>query len=357
MDIDLKQIALLLAKLQEENESLKKEKYSHEKISNDDIKKLVAPGFDPDNLVKIGEDSYILHYTKRKVKRTEQAYIGYARISSQLQRDGFSILAQETSIKNFAKANNGVLKAVYIDWGITGKRTDIRDAFNQMEKDAEEEDIILVMTDSRLGRDTADIEGFKKRMKAKHIYVTVIGNNGTGISNMDSNGQFIGTILTGVATKGGHDISEATEKTMGAMANQKQLKPKTPYGYDSVPDQDNIRKDKHGHLIIKYKLIPNPEQQEAIRDMIKMKNDNPTWSLSKLCRYFDSKPKTFPKRDAKKWYVTTLKAIFTREGIDCGINYILPEYTNREEFNEKYGKDVPEKVAKEETDDEESDEE
>lgn len=354
MDLDLRQIGLLLSKLQEENESLKREKYKNEKISDDVIKKLVASGFDPDNLVKIGEDSYILYCTKRKIKRTEQAYIGYARISSSLQKDGFSILAQETSIKNFAKANNGVLKAIYIDWGITGKRTDIRDAFNQMEKDAEEEDIILVMTDSRLGRDTADIEGFKKRMKARHVYVTVVGNNGTGISNMDSNGQFIGTILTGVATKGGHDISEATEKTMGSMVNQKQLKPKTPYGYDSVPDKANIRKDKHGHLIVKYKLIPNPEEQEAIKDMIRMKNENPTWSLSKLCRYFDSKPKTFPKREAKRWYVTTLKAIFTRQGIDCGINYMLPEYTNREEFIEKYGDDVPDVGKESESDDSDS---
>ena len=89
-----------------------------------------------------------------------KAYI-YTRVSTAIQVDGYSLEAQEKTLRKFADAKDMVVVNIYSDEGKSGKDIENRPAFQQMLKDikSHKDDVsaVLVFKLSRFGRNTLDV--------------------------------------------------------------------------------------------------------------------------------------------------------------------------------------------------------
>ncbi|MFB0553718.1 MAG: recombinase family protein [Phycisphaerae bacterium] len=85
--------------------------------------------------------------------------VGYCRTSGEGQRDNTSIPRQKEAIEEFINRNGWHFICHYVDESISGKKVEGRDAFQQMMKDAanEEFDIIVPYDVTRFARDGCDI--------------------------------------------------------------------------------------------------------------------------------------------------------------------------------------------------------
>lgn len=73
--------------------------------------------------------------------------VGYRRVSSQEQTEGYSLDAQTTHIQNFVQSQGWHLVHIYTDAGISAKKGSHRPAFEQMLKDADEGFFDVVVVD------------------------------------------------------------------------------------------------------------------------------------------------------------------------------------------------------------------
>ena len=73
--------------------------------------------------------------------------VGYRRVSSREQVEGFSLDAQETHINSFVQAQGWKLVQIYTDAGISAKKDSRRPALEQLLKDAKKGTFDVVVVD------------------------------------------------------------------------------------------------------------------------------------------------------------------------------------------------------------------
>lgn len=285
--------------------------YKTKPIPEKNLKYILPENIPKEKLERIAEKSYKIIYSNDTPQTYDYtSYICYARTSSMNQFQNKSLISQQKSASNYADDNNGILKAVYIDHSISGDDEQNRFALQLLKLEAENEDILLVYDNDRLGRTAHEIESTKEELLKRNVKTITLADN---LSNDTIAGRTLGGVKSVLAQSRKESIRERTENDMGLMSRDGTLKT-CPYGYRSKLDPT----DPKGRRKI---LVEDPTEQKIIVKIVEIFNKNKNWSYRKLCNYLDDNPKTFPKREGTQhWYVQTVKTILKREGID------LPEF-------------------------------
>ena len=179
-----------------------------------------------------------------------KAYI-YTRVSTAIQVDGYSLEAQEKTLRKFADAKDMVVVNIYSDEGKSGKDIENRPAFQQMLKDikSHKDDVsaVLVFKLSRFGRNTLDV------LKS----YDVLKNNGCSlicseepIDTSTAMGEVFLAILAAIATMERENIMVQT------MAGRIQKASDGKWNGGFAP---------YGYSLEEGKLVINEEEAEIIR--------------------------------------------------------------------------------------------
>lgn len=83
--------------------------------------------------------------------------IGYVRVSTKEQTEGYGLPMQKAAIKSFCKANGHELVAIYEDAGLSGKRMD-RPGLQEMLANLDQADGVIAYSVCRLSRDRVDTQ-------------------------------------------------------------------------------------------------------------------------------------------------------------------------------------------------------
>lgn len=131
---------------------------------------------------------------------------GYARVSTDEERQLDSLEHQMEFFSDFAKQNGHHLVNVYTDEGITGRQLKKRDAFNKMLSDSKLGlfDLLVVKDVSRFARNTVDLLTSIRQLKSRGIDVIFVNNS----QKVLGESEFVITLLGAVAQEESSNLSK-----------------------------------------------------------------------------------------------------------------------------------------------------
>lgn len=166
--------------------------------------------------------------------------VGYVRVSTEEQaEEGFSLAAQRRSIAAFCEAKDWQLVHIYADEGISGKDVRNRPALQTMLVAAQnhECDVVVVARLDRLSRTTTQLLALvHSSFTSNDVRLVSVSE---GIDPTTPAGQFVMTILAGLAQMEREQIGERTRAGMHEARRQGKHIGKCPFGW---------RPDKYGTL-------------------------------------------------------------------------------------------------------------
>ena len=94
-------------------------------------------------------------------------YIGYIRVSTERQVDGFSLENQKKDIEDYCKDRNYELVGIFADEGVSGKNIEDREEFINMMRYLENKDVdgVIIWKISRISRNTSDFFTITKKLE------------------------------------------------------------------------------------------------------------------------------------------------------------------------------------------------
>jgi DNA invertase Pin-like site-specific DNA recombinase len=212
------------------------------------------------------------------------------------------MMNQIEKIRKTVGENKGFLKAIYADYGLSGKNTEGRPAFKKLEEDVQPGENIVCYDIWRLGRDTADNELFKKKME-KQGSVIYTADDGQSSDTIE------GEMVMGFKSVMGKALRRKTvqniEDSMGSASARGELRPRTPYGYTFVAKGLPLQR--------------NEREQEVIQKIRDLRDANPSISVNKICKILNAE-NLGDLRKAKEWHFTTVERIMRREGMRGVVN-------------------------------------
>ncbi|HFI0305815.1 TPA: recombinase family protein [Streptococcus suis] len=180
----------------------------------------------------------------------KKAYI-YTRVSTGMQVDGYSLVAQEERIKQYARAYNIEIVQSYQDAGRSGKSILGREQFLNMLTDIELEkddiDCVLVFKLSRFGRNSIDTLKSLELLEIHNIHLICVED---GLDSSKDAGKLVITILSAVAEMERENILSQT------MAGRKQKAREGEWNGGFAP---------MGYSLVNGALIINEEEAKSIR--------------------------------------------------------------------------------------------
>jgi putative DNA-invertase from lambdoid prophage Rac len=185
---------------------------------------------------------------------------GYARVSTTMQADeGESLAVQQRTIEGYATMNGWTLTKVYVERGVSGsKPLDQRPEGSELLGTLKPGDTVITPKLDRMFRSAIDALGILEQMKAAGIALHMIDLGGDTTTNGVS--KLVFTILSAVAEA---ERDRTRERIIEVKADQKKrgrfLGGTAPFGFRKGDDGE---------------LVPVPEQQAAIRKMLKLKAEN-----------------------------------------------------------------------------------
>ena len=249
------------------------------------------------------EENSIVKYAPEPYPIDARHVVGYVRVSTVMQvQDGFSLEAQESKIQNEVDKMNGFLKAIYIDRGISGGSTKNRKSLEEMRKNLNQGDWIIVNSVSRLARQTKDLLTIVEEIEKKKCHLLIIDLN---LDITSPSGKLILTLMGSQAQFEREITSERVKGVMQHLKKTGSLRTKPPFGWKMNPDHStgaaiHIRDEKEQEIISKIRLLRKKYSKCSITKFSDLLNiENLT-----------------PPRKSQKWYHATLKEIMKREGIN-----------------------------------------
>jgi len=161
--------------------------------------------------------------------------VGYCRFSSEQQRDGFSIEAQERAVREYCEKKGYSLSRFYVDEAKSGTRDD-REQFQRMIGDAEDRafDVIVVHKLDRFSRNVYDFEVYRKKLGDVGVQLVSV------IEDFDmskAEGQLTAHFMESLADYYSKNLSRETKKGMYQRARDGLASGGTmPLGYAKTPD-------------------------------------------------------------------------------------------------------------------------
>lgn len=187
-----------------------------------------------------------------KMKWKQLRMVGYGRVSTDEEKQLYSLENQLLFFNEFAQSHNYKLIKVYADEGISGKQLKKRDEFMRMLEDAEYDifDVVVVKDVSRFARNTVDLLTSIRALRAKGINVLFVNNNQQTLGES----EFVITLLGAMAQEESANLSKRVQFGKDVTAKRGRV-PKIILGYDYV---DN------------YTLKVNEEEAALVRRIYSM---------------------------------------------------------------------------------------
>lgn len=158
--------------------------------------------------------------------------VGYIRVSKESQaRDGISLQAQEHKIRVWADLNDYSVVDIYVDAGISGKRTDNREGLQKAIKAIARDDALVVYSLGRLTRSTKDTLELADYLAKNGVDLVSLSEN---IDTTSAAGRMVFRIF---AVLNEFERDQIAERTKMALQHKRLQGYKTggdvPFGFDS----------------------------------------------------------------------------------------------------------------------------
>lgn len=181
--------------------------------------------------------------------------VGYCRFSSEGQRDGYSIEAQQRVITEFCKTKNYNIIKFYVDEARTGTN-DNREQFQQMILDSTDKTFqaVVVYKSDRFARNLTDATLYKSELKNNDVYFIsatepINTYEESNNNEEDTSSKLIECIYDYFAEKFSRDLSKRVRDGKYEVALLHQHNGgKPPYGYD-VKDKKYIINEKEANIV------------------------------------------------------------------------------------------------------------
>lgn len=182
----------------------------------------------------------------------------YLRVSSGEQADtGNSLEFQRSACRDYAARHGLVIKDVYVDAGISGRKLD-RPELNRMRASVEQGEHIVAYSIARLSRSVIDFHGIAKWAEEHDITVHTVKEN---IDTKSANGIFLIHMFSSLAQLEANQTQERMAEINTRKIRRGETTKAPPFGYRSV-------KYKVG---MPARLIPDVIEQTAISRMFDLR--------------------------------------------------------------------------------------
>jgi len=157
--------------------------------------------------------------------------VGYARVSTDEERQLFSLKNQLSFFEEYSDKNNYMMVRLYADEGIPGKQMKKRDEFMRMIEDAKTGmfDVIVVKDVSRYARNTVDLLTSVRQLKAMGINVQFVSNSFQTLGDS----EFVLTLFGAMAQEESANLSRRILFGKDVTAKNGRV-PQEILGYDHV---------------------------------------------------------------------------------------------------------------------------
>jgi site-specific DNA recombinase len=210
--------------------------------------------------------------------------VGYIRVSTARQVDGYSLKLQMSKIKEYCKLKEYDLVDVYEDAGKSGMLSS-RDGYNDMIDYVKEHNVdgVVVYSLSRLGRKMKDVIDFLDMLKFNG---KVFHSVKEGLSNDDSIGSLIVNILSSIN-------QFEVEQTRQRIADVKQEKKSKGLVYGRL---------RYGYSNDKGRLVVNDNEMKVIKRIKNLRTRGYSWSM--ISKRLNNEQ--VPTKTGAKWNMGTL---------------------------------------------------
>lgn len=187
--------------------------------------------------------------------------IGYIRVSTVGQAvEGVSLEAQRDKITAWCAANDAELAGVFVDAGISGKRSDNRPQLQAALEAVSAGSVLVVYSLSRLARSTKDTISISERIEKSGADLVSINEK---LDTSSAAGKMLFRLMAVLAEFESDQISERTRCGLAFKRSQgKRVSRKIPFGFDLAADGDT--------------LVENVQEQEALTLIRDLRNDGMT---------------------------------------------------------------------------------
>ncbi len=179
--------------------------------------------------------------------------VGYCRFSSDMQRDGYSIEAQQQAIVKFCKEKGIQLLRFYVDEAISGT-TDERPEFQQMIEDSKKKTFknVIVHKLDRFSRNRYDSAIYKKKLKDNGVTLISV------LENIDGSPESImlEALLEGMSEYYSKNLSREVRKGKRVAASKGNRSGKIAFGYKANEDK---------------KIVINEEERPYVEEIFKQR--------------------------------------------------------------------------------------
>lgn len=173
--------------------------------------------------------------------------LGYIRVSSKKQVEGYSLKLQEDKINAYCSMMDYNLVNVYRDEGITGMSIDKRNGFKEMLNFLKSNNIngVVVWSLSRLGRSMKDVVLFLNVLKENNIHFYSIKES---MSNDDKVGGLIMNILASINEFEVQTIRERITDVKREKKSKGLVYGRLQYGYDKKDGKLVVNKEERKNI-------------------------------------------------------------------------------------------------------------
>ena len=167
------------------------------------------------------------------IYRDMKKMLGYIRVSSKMQLNGYSLKLQKDKIKNYCNYMDYELVEIYEDKGISGMSIDKRNGYKDMVDYLMNNDIdgIVVYSLSRLGRRMKDVISLLDVLKVNGKSFYSIKEN---LNNEDKIGSLIVNIMSSINEFEVEQLSDRIREVKREKKNKGLVSGRLMYGYDNV---------------------------------------------------------------------------------------------------------------------------
>lgn len=202
----------------------------------------------------------IFKSTFTRLHGAEMAVYGYCRVSTDRQaNEGESLDVQRRKLEGYAMQQGWSLTETFVERGVSGsKPLDERQEGQRLLTVIKPGDVIITAKLDRMFRSALDALRVLSDLQKVPVSLHMIDLGGDVTGNGVS--KLVFTILSAVAEAERERIRERVRETKADQRNRGRfLGGRDPFGWRKVDDKDGIA------------LVPDPDQQQAIKDMVAMR--------------------------------------------------------------------------------------
>ena len=218
--------------------------------------------------------------------------VAYIRVSTLLQAtEGVSLEAQEAKIKLWCAANDAELAGVFVDAGISGKRSDNRPQLQAALEAVSAGSVLVVYSLSRLARSTKDTLAISDRLQKANCDLVSLSEK---IDTTTAAGKMVFRMLAVLAEFERDQISERVSTVVAHKRSKGERVGQVPFGYDLAGDG--------------VKLIANDAEQRILEDIRELRASG--LSLRDIATQLNTLK--LPTKKGGEWKHSTVQSILGR---------------------------------------------